>query len=95
LKNEASPKKWKIFRNITLVTILLISVRYLFDENPFNDRLGWFAMVIFWLVKVFFDLIENKRKGDKKSMVGDIIVLAIGFGLLLWQSTKWLGSSPY
>jgi hypothetical protein len=82
----------KFFRNITLVTILLISVRYLFDENSFNDRLGWFAMVIFWLVKVFFDLIENKRKGDMKSMVGDIIFLAVGFGLLLWQSTKWLGS---
>jgi hypothetical protein len=95
LKNEAPPNKWKIFRNITLVTIILISARYLFDENPFNDHFGWFAMLIFWIIKGLFDLIEDKRKGDKKSMVANIIFLAVGCGLLLWQSIKWLGNPPY
>ncbi|WP_421385355.1 hypothetical protein ACOJQI_11525 [Bacillus salacetis] len=95
MKNEASPKKWKISRNITLVTIILISIRYLFDENPFNDHIGWFAMLFFWIFKGMFDLFEDKRQGDKKSMVANIIFLAVGFGLLLWQSIKWIGNPPY
>jgi hypothetical protein len=95
LKDEASAKKWKIFRNITLVTILLISTRYLLDKNAFNDYIGWFAMLFFWISKGVFDLIDDKRKGDKKSLVGNIIFLAVGFCLLLWQSIKWLGNPPY
>ncbi|BCB04114.1 hypothetical protein [Bacillus sp. KH172YL63] len=95
MKNEVLPKKWDVFKNIALVIILFISIRYLFDEEPFNDNLGWFAMVLFWIVKVFFDLIQNISKGDKKSMVGDVIFLAVGFGLLLWRGFKWLGIPPY
>ncbi|MEI5909662.1 hypothetical protein WAK64_21950 [Bacillus spongiae] len=90
-KNASLEKsKWVIFRNITLATILLISARYLFDESSFNDYIGWFVMIIFWIVKGLFDFIEQKRKGDKKSMIGSLIFVIVGFSILLWQSIKFI-----
>lgn len=89
MKKESSSEKskWVIFKNITTAIILLISVRYLFDDSPFNDNIGWFLMLIFWIVKGLFDFIDEKRNGDKKSMIGSLIlsslVLVYYFGKVL------------
>ncbi|MCA0149621.1 hypothetical protein LCD52_12530 [Rossellomorea vietnamensis] len=88
MKKEASAKNWNTFRNITLVIILFIFVRYLFDEDPTNDRIGWSVMIVFWISKGLFDAIEDKRNGNKKSMVANIVFVIGGFGVLLWQGMK-------
>ncbi|EDL66675.1 hypothetical protein [Bacillus sp. SG-1] len=92
MKKEAPPEKskWLVFKNITLAVILLISIRYLFDDNPFNDHIGGFLMLVFWIVKGLFDFIDQKRNDDKKSMIGSLIFVIIGVCLLLWQSIKFI-----
>jgi hypothetical protein len=92
LKKEASAKNWNTFRNITLVIILFIFVRYLFDEDPTNDRIGWSVMIVFWISKGLFDVIEDKRNGNKKSMVANIVFVMAGFGVLIWQGMQVISS---
>ncbi|WGG46577.1 hypothetical protein [Rossellomorea sp. DA94] len=88
MKKEAPSKKWNTFRTLTLVIILFIFVRYLFDEDPTNDRIGWSVMIVFWISKGLFDAIEDKRNGNKKSMVANIVFVMAGCGVLLWQGIQ-------
>ncbi|QHE60453.1 hypothetical protein FHE72_04890 [Rossellomorea vietnamensis] len=88
MKKEAPSKKWNTFRTITLVIILFIYIRYLFDEDPTNDRIGWSVMILFWTFKGLFDAIEDKNKGNKKSMVANIVFVMAGCGVLLWQGIQ-------
>ncbi|WP_034761955.1 hypothetical protein [Rossellomorea vietnamensis] len=88
MKKEALSKKWNTFRTITLVIILFIYIRYLFDEDPTNDRIGWSVMTLFWTFKGLFDAMEDKNKGNKKSMVANIVFVMAGFGVLLWQGIQ-------
>lgn len=92
MKKEASAKNWNTFRNITLVIILFIFVRYLFDEDPTNDRIGWSVMIVFWTFKGLFDAVEDKIKGNKKSIVANIVFVIAGFGVLLWQGMQVISS---
>lgn len=85
MKSETKETKRNPLRIVPLVIILLISLRYLFDEDPFNDNVGWFMMILFWMYKGLFDLFEDKRNGNTKSMVGNIIFVVAGFGILLWK----------
>ena len=88
MKRETSSKKRNLFRTIPLAFILIVSVRYLFDEDPYNDHIGWLLMILFWIYKGLFDVMEDKRNGNKKSMVGNVIFVIAGFGILLWQLSK-------
>jgi hypothetical protein len=92
LKKEAPSKKWNTFRTITLVIILFIYIKYLFDEDPTNDRIGWSVMIVFWISKGLFDVIEDKRNGNKKSMVANIVFVMAGFGVLIWQGMQVISS---
>ncbi|MEI2664120.1 hypothetical protein [Rossellomorea sp. LJF3] len=89
MKKEASAKTWNTLRNITLVIILFIFIRYLFDEDPFNDRIGWSVLILFWTFKGLFDAVEDKRSGNKKSMVANIVFVIAGLGILLWQGIQF------
>ncbi|MCA1060355.1 hypothetical protein LCL96_15560 [Rossellomorea aquimaris] len=90
MKSEATSKKWTFFRTVPLAIILLISLLYLFDEDPFNNDIGWFMMILFWLYKGLFDLIEDKRNGNKKSMIGNAIFVFAATGVLVWQIGTYL-----
>lgn len=80
---------WHTLRNITLVIILFIFIRYLFDENPYNDRIGWSVMIVFWISKGVFDAIEDKKKGNKKSMAANVVFVTAGLGVLCWQGIQF------
>ena len=92
--SEASYKNSKrvtfIFRNIVLVSILVIATKFLFDKSPSNDYVGWLAFIVFWMVKSFFDFFEDRKNGRKKSAIINIIIVAICFGILLWQMISFL-----
>jgi hypothetical protein len=92
LKKEASAKVLNTLRNITLAIILFIFIRYEFDEDPYNDRIGWSVMVVFWISKGLFDALEDKKKGNKKSMVANIVFVIAGFGVLVWQGMQVISS---
>lgn len=88
LKKEASSKMWNTLRNTTLVIILFIFIRYLFDEDPSNDRIGWSVLIVFWTFKGLFDAVEDRRKGNKKSMIANIAFVIAGLGILVWQGMQ-------
>ncbi|MGM0866624.1 MAG: hypothetical protein ACQEWF_18275 [Bacillota bacterium] len=95
MKNsEVSPNnsKWFIFilRNIILVAIILIAAKFLFDDSPSNDNIGWLALVVFWTLKSLFDFIEDRKDGKKKSAIANLIFIAVGFGILLWKTISFL-----
>ncbi|MGG4169330.1 hypothetical protein ABEW00_17955 [Rossellomorea vietnamensis] len=89
MKKESPTKMWNTLRNITLVFILFIFIRYEFDEDPYNDRIGWSVLVVFWISKGLFDAIEDKRKWNKKSMVANIVFVIAGLGVLCWQGIQF------
>ncbi len=92
MKKEASTKMWNTLRNTTLVIIFFIFIRYLFDEDPYNDRIGWSVMIVFWTSKGLFDAMEDKKKGNKKSMIANIVFVIAGFGILCWQGMQIISS---
>ncbi|MCA1064868.1 hypothetical protein QTG56_24990 (plasmid) [Rossellomorea sp. AcN35-11] len=77
-------------RSIILIGLTLISAMFFFDEIPTNDYIGWSTLIIFWIFNYFFDVIENKKNGEKKSLILNFLLLAIGLGLLIWQSLSVL-----
>ncbi|WP_406687786.1 hypothetical protein [Rossellomorea vietnamensis] len=93
MKKEAPSKKWNTFRTITLVITLFIYIKYLFDEDPTNDRIGWSVFILFWTFKGLFDAVEDRRKGKKKSMIANIVFVIAGFGVLLWQGMQVISSA--
>ena len=79
-----------ILRNIVLVIIILVATIFLFDRNPSNDDVGWVAFIVFWTVKSGFDFIEDRKNGRKVSAIINLTLIAIGFGILLWQMISFL-----
>ncbi|MCP3742383.1 hypothetical protein [Rossellomorea sp. BNER] len=90
MKNEASNKPKKIVLNIILVSILLITAKIFYDESHSNDYIGWLLLAIFWMFRSLYDFIENLRRGKKKLALLDLFLVTVGFGLLFWQSIKFL-----
>jgi hypothetical protein len=95
LKNtEESTKNSKstvyILRNIILIALIVIAAKFFFDESPVNDRIGWVLLVVFWTLKSLFDFYEDKKNGNKKSAVVNILIATVGLCIFVLQMTSIL-----
>ena len=88
MKNEKSSKLRKILRNAPLVILLLISTKYVFDKDPFNNHKGWFVMIVFYMYMGLFDLIISIRNRNTVSMFWNSIFVAAGLGILFLYMTE-------
>lgn len=79
-----------ISKSIVLAVLLLIATLFLFDKSPSNDYVGWATFILFWTVKSGFDFFEDRKNGRKVSAIINLTLIAIGFGILLWQMISFL-----
>jgi hypothetical protein len=93
-KTEKSTKKFKstvfIVRNIILIALIVLAAKFFFDEGPENDRIGWVLLVLFWTLKSLFDFYEDRKKGNKKSAVVNILIATVGLCIFVLQMTSIL-----
>ncbi|WP_226582604.1 hypothetical protein [Halobacillus litoralis] len=85
MKNEASKKGLKRIYTVSLASILFLTIFTYVDEDQYNDYIGAWLLLIFWVVKILFDFISNRREGNKKLAVFDLLLMTAGIGILAWQ----------
>ena len=90
MKEKKSPNIFKIASNVIMILLILGAFQMIFDNNYKNDHFGGIFLIAFILVNSLYTFVKNKKEGNKKFALFDVLLAIVSFFILVSYGLKMI-----